>query len=298
MRALPTVELRHLRAFIAVADTNSFTRAAERLGVSQPSVSVQIRELEAALGAQLFHRLGQGVALSPAGRAFHPRATLVLTKLSDACQSVQQSEDDAAGHLSVSIAPLLNVPWMPRALGGIAREHPGLTVTLLERSSDDVAHAVESGVADVGIGVLSRSSPNLSYEVLWQDELLLVQGVDGPFGKRRSVTAAEIGSQRLVVLPESYVIRQLTDAAFRESRVLPRYTFEVDTVESVLVTVKETNLCTLMPRVVLRGREHLGMRALKVKDWGRMHDFGLIWPGTGPIGAAALAFAEHVRRVC
>lgn len=296
MKSVPTVELRHLRAFLTVADTRSFTRAAERLGMTQPSVSVQVRELETALGAQLFHRLGQGVALSPAGRTFRPRAELALAKLSDACHSVRQGEDEVAGHLSVSIAPLLNVPWIPKALGGISKEHPALTVTVIERSSDDVEHAVESGIADVGVGILSRSSPNLSYEVLWEDELLLMQGPDGPFAKRRSVSAAELGECRLVVLPESYVIRQLTDAAFRESRVLPRYAFEVDTVESVLTTALETNLCTLMPRVVLSGREHLQLRALKVKDWARTHEFGLIWPGNGPAGSAANAFATHLRR--
>lgn len=297
MRELPTVELRHLRAFLAVAETGSFTRAAERLGVTQPSVSVRIRELEAALGTQLFHRLGQKTALSPEGRVFQPRAAMVMAKLSDACQSVQQGDDSAAGHVSVSIAPLLNVPLMPRTLGGLAAEHPGLTVTVIERSSDGVEHDVESGVADVGVGILSRSSPNLTYEALWEDELLLMQGADGPFAKKRSVSVEQVGEQRLVVLPESFVIRQLTDAAFRESRVLPRYAFEVDTVESVLATVVHTNLCTLMPRIVLRGREHLGVRVIAIKDWDRKHEFGLIWPGDGPSGAAARAFGERVRRI-
>jgi len=296
MKAVPTIELRHLRAFLTIAETRNFTRAAERLGVSQPSVSVQVRELETALGVQLFHRLGQGIALSPAGRVFHPRAALVLSKLSDACQSVQDSEDLVAGHLSLAIIPLLNVPWIPKTLGRIAVEHPALTVTVIERSSDDVELTVESGIADVGIGILSHASPNLTYEALWEDELTLIQGPDGPFARKRSVTAEQVGRVRLVVLPQSYVIRRLTDAAFREARVRPSYAFEVDTLEAVLATVTETNLCTLMPRLVLRGREHLGMRALKVKGWDRTHEFGLIWPGAGPTGAAAGAFADQVRR--
>ncbi len=296
MKVVPSIELRHLRAFLTVAETSNFTRAAERLGVTQPNISVQIRELEAALGVQLFQRLGQKVALSPAGRAFHPRALLVMAKLSDACQSVQQAGGEVAGHLVLAVVPLLNVPWMPKTLGRIAQAHPGLSMTVIERSSDDVETAVESGLADVGVGILSKASPNLTYELLCEDELMLIHGPQGPFGRKRAVSVEEIGQARLVVLPESYVIRQLTDAAFRESRVRPRYAFEVDTLESMLATVLETNLCTVMPGIVMRGREHLGMRALKVKDWGRKLAFGLIWPGSGPTGSAACALAEELRR--
>jgi LysR family cyn operon transcriptional activator len=295
MKDASSIELRHLRAFLTVAETRNFTRAAERLGVSQPSISIQIRELETALGTQLFHRLGQGIVLSPAGRAFHPRAALVLGKLSDAYQAVQQSEDLVAGHLSLATIPLLNVPWVPKVLGRIAREHPGLAVTVIEKSSDDVEVTVESGVSDLGLGILSRASPNLVYELLREDELVLLQGPDGPFGRKRSVTADEAGAARLVVLPESYVIRQLTNAAFRDARVLPKYAFEVDTVEAMLATVIESNLCTLMPAVVLEGRERLGMRLVKLKGWGQRYEFGLIWPGAGQAGAAALAFAKYVR---
>jgi LysR family cyn operon transcriptional activator len=295
MRDPSSIELRHLRAFVTVADTRSFTRAAERLGISQPSISIQIRELETALGAQLFHRLGQGVALSPAGRALHPRATLVLGKLSDACQAVQASEDLLAGHLSVAIIPLLNVPWMPPVLGRLSSEHPGLAVTVTEKSSDDVELAVRNGTSDLGLGFLTRASPTLTYELLRKDQLMLLQRPDGPFGRKRSVTAPEVAAARLVVLPESYVIRQLTDSAFRAARVLPRYAFEVDTVESTLATVIASNLCTLMPGVVLQGREHLGLRALKLKDWGEHYELGLIWPGEGPSDAAGRAFARYLR---
>ncbi len=217
-----SIKFRYLRTFIAVAETRNFTRAAERLGVTQPGVSIQIRELEEALGAQLFARLGHGVSMTPSGRAFLPRAELVLAKLNDACQAVRFSESLVAGHLSLSIVPLLNVPWIPIVLGRLADIHPGLAVTVMEKSSDEMETLVELGTCDLGVGILSHSSPNLEYEFVRGDELVLIQRPDGPFGRKRSVTAEEAGSTDLVVLPESYVIRQQTNEAFRAARVVPR----------------------------------------------------------------------------
>lgn len=295
MKDSSSVELRHLRTFLAVAETENFTRAAERLAVTQPSISGQIRELEGAVGAQLFSRLGPRVALTPAGRVFRERAAIVLGKLNEACQAVQDTEDLVAGHVSVAVIPPLHVPWMPRVLGQIAREHPGLAVTLIEKSSDHMEITVETGRCDLGIGILSRASPNLTYELLRTDELVLIERSDGPFRRRRSVSAEEVGQRRLVVLPESFVLRRLTDEAFRQTRVRPRYSFQVDTIEGVLATVVAGGLCTLMPQVVLGGREALGLRSVKLRNWGSRLEFGLIWPGSGEPGAAARLLADRIR---
>ncbi len=289
------VEIRHLRTFLLVAETENFTRAAERLGISQPSVSVQIRDLEGALGAPLFARLGQRVALTPAGRVFRQRAELALSKLNDACQAVRQAEDLTAGHLSVGVIPPLNVPWMPSVLGRLHREHPGLALSVTEKSSPEVENEVEAGRFDVGVGILSGASPNLAYEPLRSDSIVLLARADGPLGKRRKVSARELGELPLVLLPESYLLRQLTQEAFRRARVLPRVALEVDTIEGVLATAMHTGLATLMPRVVLQGREALGLRAIPLSEWEQPLEFGLIWPGTVERNAAARAFAAALR---
>ncbi|MCA9001089.1 MAG: LysR family transcriptional regulator, partial [Planctomycetes bacterium] len=280
---------------VTVADTENFTRAAERLGITQPSVSTQIKELESILGAQLFSRNGPRVALTPAGRAFQDRATLTLEKFSDACQAVQDTEDLTAGHLSLGVIPPLNVPWMPRVLGRLYREHPGIAVTLIEDSADDLEGNVENGRCDLGIGILSHSSPNLKYEVLRKDELVLLSAPDGPFARKRSVKAEDVGKERIVVLPETYVLRQLTSEVFRAARVLPRVALEIDTIDALLATVVSSGLSTLLPRVVLEGREGLGLRPVKLDGWGTQLDLGIVWPSEGAISGPAHAFAEILR---
>ncbi len=297
MRDPQSVELRHLRTFLTVAETENFTRAAERLGIKQPSVSIQIKELEGALGATLFSRLGARVALTPAGRTFRERAALVLTKFSDACQSVQETEALAAGHVSLAVIPPLNVPWVPKVLGRIAAELPGVAVTVVEKSADDLEGTVETGRCDIGVGILSHASPNLEYELLRKDELVLLAPEAAPLARKRRVTAEDLADMRLVVLPESYVLRQLTNDAFRAARVLPRIALEVDTIDALLATVVEANLATLMPSVVLEGRESLGLTAVPLAGFGRELEFGIVRPAHAAPSAPVEAFVQRLREV-
>ena len=124
---------------------------------------------------------------------------------------------------------------------------------------------------------------------------MLVSAPDGPLARRRSVTAEEVAEVRLVVLPESYVLRQLTNEAFRAARVLPKVALEVDTIDALLATVVESGLTTLMPSVVLEGREGLGLRAIKLDGFGRELELGIVRPVHAPESAPVRVFSECLR---
>src|SRR4051812_22295138 len=115
------VEIRHLRYFLAVAQTENFTRAAERLRISQPSISEQITQLEQALRTPLFRRVGKRVFLTEAGTAFQKSVEVVLRKLDDACASVGDIAQLFKGHVDVGVIPALHLAWVPLVLGGITQ---------------------------------------------------------------------------------------------------------------------------------------------------------------------------------
>lgn len=297
MRVRHSIEIRHLRTFLVVAETENFTRAAERLGLSQPSVSQQVKELEQALGAALFVRLGPRVRLTPAGRAFQGRAVEVLAKLTEACQAVEAIDGLLAGHLHVGVIPPLNVPWIPRAVARFHAQHPGVAVTVLEKSSSDVETDVDSGRLDLGLGILSHAAPNLSYELLRRDEIVLLVRADGELGAKREIGREALAAHKLVLLPETFLIRQLTQEAFRRAQVLPRVACEISSIDGVLACAAQSGMATLMPRVVLEGREHLGLVPVRLRGWKAELEFGLMWPGSGDPTPAARAFAECLRAI-
>ena len=107
----------------------------------------------------------------------------------------------------------------------------------------------------------------------------------------------ELAKLRFVLLPEGYLLRQLTQAALRRARVLPRVSLEVDTIEGVLSTVAYSGLVTLLPRVTLEGRPHLELVAIPLTGWKLPLEFGIIWPGGKDRSNAASVFALALREL-
>src|SRR5262249_46435420 len=130
------MELRQLAYFVAVAEERNFTRAAERIPIAQPSISQQIRRLEAELGEHLFIRDRRGIGLTPAGQVRVPHARAALQAADGGREAVAALSGLLTGRLAVGLVPLLPDRRFPRLLGAFCRAHPRIEVTLLEGQTD------------------------------------------------------------------------------------------------------------------------------------------------------------------
>ena len=173
------LDIRHLRYFLAVAEAGSFSRAADRLGISQPSVSQQMRDLEAGLRVPLFQRRGKRILLTPRGLIFQEHARAVLHQLENFLQDLNSEPGELRGALRLGVIPVLNVPLVPQLLGSFVADYPAISITVEEISSTEIETALEEGRMDVGLGFLTRHSPNLRYERLCTDEFALIVGDNG-----------------------------------------------------------------------------------------------------------------------
>ncbi|MCK6550297.1 LysR substrate-binding domain-containing protein [Myxococcota bacterium] len=292
-----SIELRHLRYFLAVAETSSFTRAAARMNIAQPSISQQIKDLEHELGTPLFDRLGKSVRLTEAGQTFRAHAERVLLEVDQAHRSIEQLKGLVTGHLEVGVIPALNAPWIPPVLGKFAELHPGVTLSVREGTTDEVEHGVEAGRFDVGVGILTLSSPNLAYERLLTDDFVLIVPEKHPLAKEDVVAVKDLGDTQLVQLPETYNLRQVVDTIFRAARVRPRIAFEMSTVDSTLLAVERTGTATVLPSVALGVRRQLGLRGVPLSGKYLHIDFGLMWPERAERAPAAKTFGALIAEV-
>ncbi len=289
------VEIRHLRYFLAVAQTENFTRAAERLQISQPSISQQVTQLERLLGTPLFRRVGKRVFLTEAGVAFRVRAEIVLRKLEEACSSVDDVGTLLSGRVVVGVIPALHVPWVPAVLESLARDFPGLNVGVYEAASSDIESELEAGRVDIGFGLMTHASPSIRYERLaWQPFSLIVPA-RSRFGKSSGIALREIKNERLVLLPQSFDMRGAADAVLMQAGVHPRIAFEIDSIDSTLAAVARTGMPTLLPAVVLRGRSFSHLRAIPIRDRTRRMEFGILWPAAAAPEPAALEVAKALK---
>src|SRR5271167_4944249 len=145
------MELHQLRYFCAVAETGSFSRAAEQSHVSQPSLSQQIMKLEGELGARLFDRLGRSVRLTEVGETFLPRARSVLRELEAARGDVVERKDSVGGPVSVGVIPTVAPYFLPSQLTSFSRKFPQAELTIVEEITPVLLERLRASAIDVAI---------------------------------------------------------------------------------------------------------------------------------------------------
>jgi LysR family cyn operon transcriptional activator len=291
------LEIRHLRYFLAVAEAGSFSRAADRLGISQPSVSQQMRDLEIGLRVPLFQRRGKRILLTPRGLIFQEHARSVLRQLENFMQELNGEPGQLRGALHLGVVPVLNVPLVPTLLGLFIADHPAISVIVEEISSTEIETALEEGKMDVGLGFLTRHSPNLRYERLCTDEFALIVAESHPWSKRRVIPLSELHQQRVLQLPDSFVMRRMTDALCRNHQVRPRMIAEINAIETLLRSLAPLRAAALMPKIALRGREGLKLKAIRLKGKKLGLDIGLLRLSDSSANSAVAAFTNLAQKV-
>ncbi len=289
------VEIRHLRYFLAVAEAGSFSRAADRLGISQPSVSQQMRDLEAGLRVSLFQRRGKRILLTPKGLIFQEHARAILRQLENFLQELSSEPGQLRGALHLGVVPILNVPLVPDLLGLFAADHPGISVIVEEISSTEIETALEEGRMDVGLGFVTRHSPNLRYERLCTDEFALIVSAAHPWSHRRVIPLSELHQQRLLQLPDSFVMRRMTDDVCRNHQIRPRTIAEINAIETLLRSLAPLQAAALMPKIALRGREGLNLKAIRLRGKKLGLEIGLLRLSDSSANSAVAAFTSLAR---
>src|SRR5438105_6895861 len=284
--------IRHLRYFLAVAEAGSFSRAADRLGISQPSVSQQMRDLEAGLRVSLFQRRGKRILLTPAGQIFQEHARAILRHLENFLQELTSEPGQLRGALHVGVVPILNVALMPPLLGLFAANHPGISLTVEEISSTEIEPAIEECRMDVGLGFLTRHSPNLRYERLCTDEFALIVSKNHPWADRRVINFSQLHRQRLLQLPDTFVMRRMTDEICLKHQVRPHMVAEINAIETLLRSLAPLQAATLMPKIALRGRESLKLKAIRLQGKKLGVDIGLLRLSDSAANSAVAAFTS------
>ena len=286
------LDIRHLRYFLAVAEAGSFSRAADRLGISQPSVSQQMRDLEASLRVPLFQRRGKRILLTPRGLIFQEHARALLHQVENLLHELNGEPGELRGALRLGVIPVLNVPLIPQLLGAFVADHPAISVTVEEISSTEIETALEEGRMDVGLGFLTRHSPNLRYERLCTDQFALIVAQNHPWANRRVLDFPKLHQQRLLQLPDSFVMRRMSDEICRKHQVRPHVVAEINAIETLLRSLGPSQAAALMPKIALRGRENLKLRAIRLRGKNLGLDIGLLRLSDSAANTAVAAFTS------
>lgn len=249
---LARMELRHLRYFVAVAEAENVTRAAQRLHVSQPGLSRQVRDLEDELGFALLRRTAKAVSLTEAGRTFLVEARAVLQRADEAVKAARAVAVGGCGELHVGYAPSPTVRILPPTLRAFQAELPQVRVKLHDLNTEEMLDGLRRGRLQLAF-LVKPTRPmlrGLHFEQLERDALRLAVPPAHPFARLRSVTLAQAAGQPFVGLtrkdyPEYH---SLFDELFAKAKTRPRIVEEHDGATSLIAAVESGAGVALVPQ--------------------------------------------------
>ncbi|MEV5505679.1 transcriptional regulator CynR [Streptomyces orinoci] len=254
---MAVLELRHLRYLLAVAEHGNFTRAAEELHISQPTLSQQIKQLERTLGVQLLDRTGRTVRLTDAGTVYAEHARRALRDLAAAERAVHDVQDLSRGHLRLGITPTFTAYLVGPLTADLHTRHPGISLTLTEANQDRIEAALLADDLDLGIAFAAPHLPGIEATPLFTETLSLVAATPHAPATDTPLPARAVRDQQLALLSGDFATRTHIDTYFTDHRIAPRITVEANSIQALTEIVQRTGLATVLPDAITHDHPHL-----------------------------------------
>ncbi len=238
----------HLRTLHQIARLQSFSRAAEALHLSQPAVSLHVRQLEQALGMPLLERVGKRAGTTRAGMLLLQRAGRALEALDAAAASIHALRGVVAGRVRLGTGATASIYLLPPILRRLRTRYPEVELVIVTGNTSDIAKAVTENTLDVGVVTLPVRPRQLVVTPFYTDRLVAIaprewswrrrrRGRGRPPGSRRSLTPADLAAEPLILYERGGTIRQVIEDWFKRGRVTPRVAMELGNSEAIKVLV-------------------------------------------------------------
>ena len=288
------MEIHELSAFLAVAETGSFSQAAEHLFLTQPAVSKRIAALESRLGVRLFDRIGHRINLTEAGRQLRPRARDLLDEISDIHRSLSNLSGEVGGTLSMGTSHHIGLHRLPPILRRFNRDYPQVRLDIRFLDSEAGCDAVESGELELAVVTLPTTpSPKLQLRKIWPDPLVFMVARDHPLAKEPHLTPERLTAYPALLPGSGTYTRNILEQALTPLGLKIEAAISTNYLETLRTMVTAGLGWSLLPHTMLDDRE---IRALEIPNLKLARTLGLVTHGGRSLSNAARAMIAICER--
>ncbi|WP_233858404.1 LysR substrate-binding domain-containing protein [Paraburkholderia sp. HD33-4] len=305
------MDIRQLRNFIVIVDIGSLSKAAERLLIAQPSLSLQIRTLEEELQTQLLVRSAQGVAPTEAGKTLYRHARAVLRQMEQIREEVRDGGGSEAGPVAVgfptTIAAILAVPLFQR----VREQYPGIRLQIFESMSGYISELLANGRLDLAMLFRDSETRGISVMPLFDEEMYVIGGhlvcpeifdVAPPEPRESgndvasgTCELARLANVPLVVPSASNGLRLLIERSFSQANVELNIVADIDSLPTLIDIARAGDACTILPASALAPRDPtLRPKALRIVSPQLQRPASVCWSNSLPVGSATLAVRQCI----
>ncbi|WP_127560166.1 LysR family transcriptional regulator [Nioella ostreopsis] len=287
-----------LEMFIAVAKEAHFGRAAQTLGITQPTLSAGIKQLEEQLGVQLIFRGSRYGGLTPEGQSALVWARKIVGDARQLREEMRFSRHGLAGQLRIAVIPTA-LTWAGKLTTRFTEKNPNVRFTILSRTSIEILTMIENLDVDAGISYLDNEpTGRVSTEALYEERYMLVCRSDSPFAGRKEVRWRDLEGQKLCLLTPDMQNRRIINKNFESAGVVPEATVESNSTVVLVANVLEGGFLTVLPadmaRFLTGGKP---LEIIPLSGAGRGHSVGLVAPWREPHTPVLDALLSEARRM-
>jgi LysR family hydrogen peroxide-inducible transcriptional activator len=286
---------KQLRYFEALARHGHFGRAADACAISQPALSMQIKELESELGAALFERGARQVRLTGFGEAFALRVRDILRSVDELQDLARVSQDGLVGRLRIGVIPTVAPYLLPAIIGNLTRTYPGLDLHVRETVTGKLIGELAEGRIDAAIVALPVSEPSFAEVPLFAEDFVLVR--PGEDEGKPVPNGETLSKMRLLLLEEGHCFRDQALSFCNRHSALPRELLDGSSLSTLVQMVSAGIGVTLIPEMAVAVETRsASVSVARFENPKPSRTIGLIWRKTSPLASQLLQISEVVRR--
>ena len=286
------MDIPNLYAFVAVADTASFSAASEQLFLTQPAISKRVSALETELDVQLFDRIGRKVTLTEAGSALLSRARMILQQVEDSKRAIQNLSGHVAGKLSIGTSHHIGLHRLPPVLRAFTRAYPEVELDLHFMDSEEACHAIEHGDLELGIVTLPLEPAKAlqTYEV-WPDPLDIVVNPSHPLTQLNKITPKQLAGYSAILPTRGTYTRQIFEQTMRKHKLELKVGLSTNYLETIKMMVSVGLGWSVLPRSMLNKE----LKILNIDGIKLERKLGIVWHSGHTLSNAANAMSEILK---
>lgn len=285
------MEHRLLEYFIAVCEELHFTKAAEKLGISQPTLSQQIRVLEERIGSPLFRRIGKKTHITEAGQLLLHHSRRIFHELDQATTAISELQGIQRGSLRIGCS---GNHLLTASVIAFHQRYPGIEMSVLELATEETKDRLLHNLLDIGVVFLPLQDEQLESIPLFEEELCLVVSADHPFALLPQVELRLLQEVPLVLLPRKFHVRQMIDRYCREAGFLPKPTVEMSTLDSLLHMSSLGVGAAVLPGSFAKQADTSRVRFLRIANPTPHQTIGIVYRKDAYLSATMDAFMRQL----
>ncbi|NRA55148.1 MAG: LysR family transcriptional regulator [Gammaproteobacteria bacterium] len=290
------VTLKQIRAFVAIAQTSSFAQASELVHLSQPALSISIKNLEQSIGGQLFARTTRSVVLTPEGKTFFPIAKRLLTDWDAAFSDLNNLFALNRGTLTMAAMPSFASTLLPAHIQQYHQQYPAINIKVHDVIAEDSVAMIRSGEAEFAVSFDPGVSDDLDFEPLFTDRFIVALPAKHPLVKQQEIHWQDIANEPFILLQRPSSIRQLIEQALLEQGIELQVEFEANQLATIGQMVATGLGVSAMPALCQTQLHSLGVICRPIAEPTVSRRVGIITSHRAPLSLAAQEFKQLISR--